>query len=196
MKIRTMHKREEQIFRGHPNYRGTGSWKDWVWIDWGTQGKLPGHIWCFVDLEGLEVGGQRINHGGVRVEAGVYAVVETSYLDPDDDDVGRSDLLTPIRKEVDLDDDGTVGQRHFYLANTTAFLRPCSVIPDIGCESKNKYFAVTPRTEWPAEFLKWVREPHRNDEMDDMEPQEQQEELVEEEEMEVDSDENIPKALE
>ena len=35
LEICTWHKRGDQIFRGHPNYRGKGGWKDWVWINWG-----------------------------------------------------------------------------------------------------------------------------------------------------------------
>jgi hypothetical protein len=194
MQICTQHKRDAQIYRGHPNYRGKGPWKDWVWVDWGEEGDLPCHIWCFVDLEGLPGGGQPIDHGGIRVLPGVYAVVETAYFDPTDNDAGRSDLMMSVRKEVGQDGAGNVTKRHFYLANTCAFLRPCSVIPDIGGPT-NKYFVVASRSDWAKEFLKWVDLPHRNDEMDPMSSDEEEEdEMVQEEEVEEDSDEDIPHA--
>ena len=36
--IFTYHRRGEHIVRGHPNYRGKGPWRDWVWVDWGEEG--------------------------------------------------------------------------------------------------------------------------------------------------------------
>jgi hypothetical protein len=167
MEIYTEHKRDAQIYRGHPNYVGKGPWRDWVWVDWGGEGELPCHIWCFVDLEGLAAGGQPIHHGGIRVLPGVYAVVETSYIDDDDNDVGRSDLMLPVRKEVEQNGEGKVTKRTFYLANTSAFLRPCSVIADVGGPA-NKYFVVSSRSDWAKEFIKWVEQPHTDDVMDPM----------------------------
>ena len=46
--------------------------------------------------------------------------------------MARSTIMTPFMKEVDLDEDGTVLKRHFYLANTEAFDAPCCHVPDIG----------------------------------------------------------------
>jgi hypothetical protein len=47
--IFTMHRRKDQIFRGHRDFRGKGPWQDWDWVNWGAGwGCLPCHIWCFV----------------------------------------------------------------------------------------------------------------------------------------------------
>ena len=35
LEIFTEHTRDGTIFRGHPNYRGSGPWRDWVLVDWG-----------------------------------------------------------------------------------------------------------------------------------------------------------------
>lgn len=167
LEIRTWHKRGDQIFRGHPNYRGKGPWKDWAWVDWGPgYGRLAAHIWCFVVLKNMPTGRQSISHGGIaRLKDGVYAVVESSALDDTAGEVQRSDLLMPIHKEIEMDEVGLVTKRTFYLADTEAIVGPCCVVPDIGGAS-NRYFVVRPREEWASEFIRWVEDPHNLDEMD------------------------------
>ena len=66
---------------------------------------------------------------------------------------------------VDLDSDGTVLKRHFFLADTCAFVDPCCAVADIGGPS-SRYFVVKSRTKWPADFIRWVRDPHGLDELD------------------------------
>ena len=168
--IFTRHKRGAQIFHGHPNYRGQGPWKDWVVVDWGEHGDSPCHISCFVVLQGLpERGAEVINHGGIQVKDGVYAVVESTELETDETELKRSDLFVPWLKLVGgLDEDGNVASRQFYLANTEAFLWPCACIPDIG-GPPNRYFMVKSRTEWPKEFIKFLESPHELDDFDDLE---------------------------
>ncbi len=179
--INTCHKRDDQIFRGHPNYWGKGPWKDWVWVNWGGgEGKLPCHIWCFVTLQDLPLRGGHLEHGGVQLKDGVYAVVECATLETDEAEIGRSDLMMPIDKEVDFDDDGFVSKRTFYLADVEAFYGPCCVIPDIG-GPKNRYFVVKPRSEWAGDFTKWLMDPHNLDKMDPISSDEEEEEVVEEE---------------
>lgn len=161
--IYTCHRRNGQIFRGHPNYRGKGAWKDWVWIDWGPgYGRLPSHIWCFVKLENIPTGRGSLEYGGIRLKNGVFAVVEGSTMQ---DSVIRSELFSPITKDVELQEDGYVSNRTFYLADTEAFLDPACVIPNLGGKS-NEYFVVKPRNQWADCFVKWVQEEHILDKMD------------------------------
>lgn len=179
--IYTAHRRNGQIFRGHPNYRGKGPWKDWVWIDWGTGfGRVVSHIWCFVRLEGMPTGRNHLAYGGIRLKDGVFAVVETAE---EEDSPIQSDLMTPVLKQVELDDQGTMVDRTFYLADTEAFLDPACVIPDLG-GPPNRYFVVKPRNQWAAEFVKWVQDEHSLDTMDIIfdseEEQSSDEEVVEE----------------
>ena len=186
--IFTFHRRGNQIFRGHPNYRGKGPWRDWVWVNWGEEGCLPCHIWCFVVLEGLPNRRNAPQFGGIKLNRdGVYAVVETSQVEMNEEEVGRSSILIPIRKMVGLDSDGTVLKRHFFLADTSAFVAPCSVVPDIGGPS-NRYFVVKSRTEWPVDFVHWVRDPHGLDELDVLDKDDQV--VLEEEEASEDESES------
>ena len=169
--IYTVHKRAGQIFRGHPNFRGKGPWRDWVWVDWGhPYGKMPCHIWCFVVLKGMPTGRNRLHYGDIDLVDGVYAVVENSELEQLDEDGYdecnvKSEMMMAIRKEVDLDDAGFPIKRTFYLADADAFVDPCCVILDLG-GPKNRYFVVEPRNAWADLFLKWVDAPHTKDQMD------------------------------
>ena len=156
--IYTLHRRDGQTFRGHPNYRGKGPWRDWVWVKYEGYPPTASHIWCFVVLKNMPTGRESLEHGGIVLKDGTYAVVETATLEDsaDTNTAFKSDLLTPIYKEgVQIFDDGTVGHRTFYLADTEAFLEPCCVIPDIGGPC-NKYFAMEGRNYWAKFFAKWV----------------------------------------
>jgi len=164
--IYTEHRRDGQVFRGHPNYRGDGSWRDWVIVDWGHgYGKLPCNIWCFVDLSFTNLTSW-IDHGGIRFKNGVFAVVEASEYDEEEEEVTKSDLFTPILMEVGGTDEATgkVTHRKFYLADTEAFIGPCCVIPDVGGLA-NRYFKVQSRDEWPQTFVQWLRQQHKYDNM-------------------------------
>ena len=169
--IFTVHKRAGQTFRGHPNFRGKGPWRDWVWVDWGAPyGEMPCHIWCFVVLQGMPTGRNRLRYGDIGLADGVYAVVENSTVEKLDEDgydeCGvKSEMMEAIRKDIELDADGCPVKRTFYLADTEAFVDPCCVIPDIGGPN-NRYFVVQPRNSWAELFLKWVDAPHTLDQMD------------------------------
>ena len=171
--IYTCHRRNGQIFRGHPNYRGKGPWRDWVWVDWGAgYGKLPSHIWCFVVIERCPSGRNRPEYGGIPLKNGTYAVVETTQLEDDEMEVGRSDLMMPVLKDVDLNTGQMVG-RQFYLADVEAFADPCCIVPDIGGK-ENRYFVVKPRNQWSSLFVKWIEDEHYLDEMDPLDDVEEE----------------------
>jgi len=62
--LKSMHKRNGQLFRGHMCFRGS-VWRDWVVVDWGAGcGKMPNKIWGFVDLSKLRKN-SRIKFGGI-----------------------------------------------------------------------------------------------------------------------------------
>jgi hypothetical protein len=173
LQIYTRHTRNDQIFHGHPNYRGQGPWKDWVIVDWGRgEGKLPCHINCFVDLQDSNLQGNRLKHGGVDLKDGVYAVVEASSYENNEEEIKKSDLFVPLLKGVEGMVDGVVQGRLFYLADTSAFVKPCCVIPDIG-GPPNRYFLIKPRTEWAGLFIKWLERPHAEDDISDEEDEEE-----------------------
>lgn len=166
--IYTEHKRDGQVFRGHPNYRGQGAWRDWVEVNWGAgYGKLPCNIWCFVDLSCTNLTSW-VDHGGIKFKKGVFAVVEAAAYDEDQDQITQSDLFAPLLLEVGGMDEttGKVTHRKFYLADTEAFIGPCCVIPDVGGVN-NRYFKVQSRDEWPQTFVKWLRQQHKYDNMNE-----------------------------
>ena len=85
LKVFTCYRRGDQMFRGHPNYRGKDHWRDWAMVDWGgTEGELPCHIWCFVVLEGLKEGRGAPHFGGIRLQNGTFGVVESGMYDAED----------------------------------------------------------------------------------------------------------------
>jgi hypothetical protein len=109
--IFTMHRRKDQIFRDHPDFWGKGPWRDWVWVDWGAcWGRLPCHIWCFVVIN-EKAGKQRLKYEGIALAPGTYVVVETTELEENETELGKSDLMMPICKDIDLDEAGLVAKR-------------------------------------------------------------------------------------
>ena len=167
MKIFTEHRRDKQIFHGHPNYRGGGPWRDWVVVNWGGGwGKLPCHIACFVVLDGITNPRHTVEHGGVQLRSGTYGVVESTTYEEGDLEVSN-DLFKPVRKDVNPDK-----HRVYYLADVSAFEAPCCCIPDLGGPS-NRYFHVQSRSKWAHFFTDWIQSPHKHDdfhESEDAEP--------------------------
>jgi hypothetical protein len=165
--IRSEHKRNGQIFRGHPNFRNKGMWNDWAIFDWARNGgKLPGEIWCFVDFSDLPIA-CHFKFGENYVERGVYAVIESAvYEDQQPDyqveDIAsgerKSDFFRAIRKEL-----GPIGRPKFYLANVESIVDTACVIPDIGSDCCVRYFLVTPRREWSDHFIRWLNDTHKQD---------------------------------
>jgi hypothetical protein len=160
--IFTEHKRGDVMFRGHPKFRDR-PWNDWAIMDWGDYGRLPCHIWCFVTLNQMPIGTQKLQFGGIDLKDGVFAVVESSTYDAD---MARaSDLFTPLTLDVDgIDAEGDVTGRAFYLADVESIVGPCVVVPDVG-GPKHSYFQVKARREWAKEFVSWLEQPHQDDEM-------------------------------
>ena len=134
-------------------------------MDWGDWGSLPSHIWCFVDLEALNLDIPKIEFGGVMVKPGMCAVVETAILEENngDESIQTEGLHTPILKDdVVADADGFVKKWVFYLVDAAAFEEPCCIVPDIG-GPMNSHFVVCPRREWMSVFTMWLEAPHKDD---------------------------------
>ena len=56
-------------------------------MDWGTSyGEMPCHIWCFVVLEGMPTGGNRLKCGDIGLADGACAVVENGMEELLDED--------------------------------------------------------------------------------------------------------------
>ena len=154
LRIYTRLKRGGHSFRGHPNYRGKGPWRDWAWIDFGKDGTYPCQMHCFVVVPPIS-GGKRLNHGGIRLNGGIFAVVESGRMVAQSANGRKLELLTPFQKDVEFDCNGDVVKRIFYLADTDAITSPCCVVPDVG-GPKNNYYVVKSREEWSDCFVEWL----------------------------------------
>lgn len=154
--VRTEHKRNDQIFRAHPFYRGS-VWRDWVVVDWADYGHLPNKLYGFVDLSFLPQD-SRVNFGGIkRITPGVYAIVESTKYTTIESRFRQSELFRPLEKEVGKMEKGFVTKMKFYLADVEAFLEPACVIPNIG-GPKNSYFHLKQRDLWPNDFVEWLED--------------------------------------
>ncbi len=154
LQIFTSHKRGSQMWRGHPNYRGKGHWRDWAWVDYGADGEFCCHIWCFVAVPPIH-GGGRLEYGTTWLEEGTFAVVETSKVGKPLEGERESELLLPLNKDAHIDSAGQVTKKIFALANTSAFTAPACVVADIG-GPPNRYYVVEPRDRWGDVFIDWL----------------------------------------
>ena len=170
LRIYTRIKRGGQSFRAHPNYRGKGPWRDWVWVDCGSDGDYPCHIWAFVVIPALERG-SILEYGGISLEEGVFGCAECANVKKQErEGLSKLETMHPIEKMVGMDDQGevlldkdfNVAERKFFLADTKAFLEPCCVIPDIG-GARNRYYLMESRDNWPEIFRQWLQSPLDDD---------------------------------
>ena len=186
--VRTKCRQGDVIYRGTADFSG-GVWRDWVVVDWGSDGKLPNKIWGFVDLSDLPATNE-LNCGGLSpIPPGVYAIVESATYVTNRREKTRSRLFVPLVKDVGKMVDGRVTDLKFYLADVEAFDEPVAVIPDIGGAS-NAYLLVRKRAEWREDFIKWLRQPYEDcqdtseEEDEDSEAEEDEESAEEDEESE------------
>jgi hypothetical protein len=157
IELKSLHKRNGQLFRGHMRFRGS-VWRDWVVVDWGAgHGKLPNKIWGFVDLSKLSTN-RRINFGGIQLQPTVYAVVENAMVVSD---YGETELLREVETEVEELLHGYVSKLKFYLAPVEAFVEPAVVVPNIGGKN-NSYLWLTGRHNWRNLFVAWLHKPYQD----------------------------------
>jgi hypothetical protein len=154
----SMHKRNGQAFRAHPNYRGDGPWYDWVMIDWGKKyGIQPGHIRTFLDLSELPEGSKiKLPDAPCLTEPGTYAVVEAAMPVTDPIEIGRSQFLIPYNK---MYNSLAPLERKYFLVDVESFVAPVCMVPDMGGR-QDGYFRMLPRSEWLELYKKWIRAPH------------------------------------
>lgn len=180
LEIFAEHTRSGQIFRSHPNYRGKGAWRDWVMVQW-NEGDYPAQIWGFVDLQGLPLGRSvKVDEDSV-VTRGVYAIVESTLLVEEEEP--WSDVFSLLRLDTkELNKDGSVKERKFYMVDVETFKDPIVVLPNLG--TKDGYLFMKPRVEWADDFIEWIEMPHTHDKIEMLPPPEEADTEEEEEEEE------------
>jgi len=150
----TEHKRNGQIFRASPFFQDK-PWRDWVIIDWGTEGQLQAQIHLFVDLRNIPDNSPYV--------PSTYAIIESAKPNKTHQEKKlQSELFLPFLKEHNgIDSSGKI-TRKFHLVDTDAFLAPATVIPDIGNPNKAAYLWLRGRSEWKNGFIRWLRRPREN----------------------------------
>jgi hypothetical protein len=166
--LHSCYTRKGHIFRGDFSYR-KNVWRDWVVINWGSDGKLPNRIYGFVDLTSLPANlprSNRISHGGLsNIKPAIYAIVEATVVGCEGAE--GTDLFDVLQTEVGELRDGLVSKFKFYLADIETFQEPCVVVPNVGGPN-NCYFWLEPKSRWSELFVKWLRAPHHEDEQEDL----------------------------
>ena len=159
--IHTNHKRYGMTFRANPNMHGE-PWRDWVLIDFGSDGKLPCHIMGFIDLSILP-GKIRINVDTVRsVCPGLHAIIECGNYYKPKNAFQESEIFRPIEKEMTYDEETETLLHKYFLVDVEQIESPIAVVPDIGGES-NHYFQVNERESWRSDFETWLNAPYDDD---------------------------------
>ena len=153
--LQTVHRRHGKIFRGDNDFRN-GVWRDWAFIEWQNEGKVPNKIWGFVDLSQMQEK-CRVNYGGIRLYPGTFAVVETSSYVENEMEQELSEIFVPIVKHF-TENENADPTMQFYLADVEAISDTCAVIPDIG-GPPNRYFYVKDRDLWKKDFEDFLEKP-------------------------------------
>ena len=141
-------------------------------FDWGGPNSVqPGQIWCFVVINSRRNTDENLLHGGIIVENGHYAVVESADYSQDRRANSASDIFVPISKEVAETATGDrPWRRKFWLADVESITKPLIVVPNIGGKKGVEFFIVKRREEWVDEFKAWLDMPNANDIIGNEEP--------------------------
>ena len=83
------------------------------------------------------------------------------------EEIALLDLFVPIVKEMGWDVHGNFRNRVLYLADVESFVGPLAVVPDIGNDHIGMYFQVHSRSKWAEDFIAFLEQPHKHDEIGD-----------------------------
>jgi hypothetical protein len=146
--IKVVHNKVEQLYRGHPAYRGEDPWHDWVNVKWkGLDGRMsivPAEVQFFVDVnENVFPYASHIK--GYKGD-GTYAVIQSMKEEPNPH--SNSQLLSRGVRETDA----SKRNRVFHFERVDSFVSPAFVVDNIGCPQQT-LLVLTPRLEWAKLFL-------------------------------------------
>ncbi len=148
-----------QIYRASPYEEGR-PWYDWGIFDLSEPDNpefrnfVPCQIKCFIDMRHLEdkmIGGK---------EPGIYALVETTHLNPQMMELRRSELWEPWVKTCCSHNDFAATHNKMELVNTARLTSPAVLIPDLDNDDKRAYLRLVPRSTWAQLFNDWLEAPH------------------------------------
>ena len=143
-----------QKYRASPFFQGK-PWYDWARMQLAEPPEgfnpliVPVQVRGFVDLTFLPVNNTTI------YSPGIHLLMEPTRLNPDGQDIQRSDLFLPYLKD-----------ENYNLVLKMAVLPiewlhgPACVIPDLSHPTKRAFLSVRPMSEWAVLFENWVHSVH------------------------------------
>ena len=154
----TEHKREDLLFRGHPQFRGLGTWHDWAMVRWDNNTTpTPAQVICFLDLtEGMVDNDEGLVIAGItHHDPGLYAVVE-SLSGPPIPLFGYTGMIYKGHKSRPAAADGVGDDGKIFLIPVDCIVGPATVIPDIGGPPGN-YLIVAQQRKWSLCFTSFIQ---------------------------------------
>ena len=161
--MRSQLKSNDQIFRAHAHFCGH-VWRDWVTIDWGNEGELPGQMIGFVDLLGLPEDFEE-DFELSAITPNVHAIVQVGECLKNNDDWELSQMLCPSRKTIGGFTNGMVSHLKLFSAPLHSFGCDCMVIPDIGGQP-NDHFEPMAQKNWAECLTDWFTSRETDDSSD------------------------------
>ena len=110
---------------------------------------VPCHIRGFVDLTFLPA------ENNTKYSPGFYMVVEPTRLNPDLDELRRSDIMSSYLKETNPN-----GSTKIQILRIDRIDSPACVIPDVAHNSHHAFLRVRPRSQWSELFQVWLNTEH------------------------------------
>jgi hypothetical protein len=93
-------------------------------------------------------------------EPGIYALVETTHLNPEMMELRRSELWEPWVKTCATHHNLAATHNNMELVNTSRLTSPAVLIPDLDNVDKRAYLRLVPRSTWAQLFNDWLEAPH------------------------------------
>ena len=153
IKFFTQHNRESLIFRGCPDYQGTGPWYDWANVDWGDDEPVPAKILIFMDLSDNFIKPFQVGTSFVT-EASYYAVAHT--CNTSNNIMGHLDSML-VEFNTLLVEKENSNQPQLCMFSVDTIISPCVAVPYKTTETivnAIKWCFLRQKHHWQEQLLK------------------------------------------
>ena len=158
LKVAFSNKREEnsQLFHAMPFFQGK-PWNDWAIFDLSdpesetptANNYVPAQIKCFLDFSDLP------EDNAIMRPPGIYAIIEPSRPNADENEIWWSNLFDPIHKQA-CPVPGFEEYNRQELVSIDRILHPATVVPDHENPNKRAYLRMIPMSVWSKMFDDWL----------------------------------------
>ena len=146
----------KQLFHAMPYFQGK-PWNDWAMFDLSdadsdtptARSYVAAQIKCFLDFSNLP------QENALMQPPGLYAIIEPSAPNADENEIWWSDLFDPIHKEA-CQVPGFEGHNRQELVSIDRILHPATVVPDHENPNKRAYLRMIPMKVWSKMFDDWL----------------------------------------